>query len=92
MTIENQIRLLTWTVFLLWGIIAANCFVDFAPRLLAEALVGHAFEEGLVWTLIQITLLVLIPIAYFFAVRRLQWNLPPEEHITDTMNIKNDSL
>ena len=88
MTTENQIRVLTWTLFPLWGIIAINLSVDVILRLLAEMLVGHAFEEGLAWRLIQVALLILIPVVYFFAVHRLQWNLPPEEHTTDRMNIK----
>jgi len=88
MTTENQIRVLAWTVFPLWGIIAVSLCWDVAWRLLAEMLVGHAFAEGLTWLLVRMTLLIIIPIAYFFAIRRLQWNLPPEEHITDRMNIK----
>ena len=88
MTTENQIRVLTWTLFPLWGIIAIHLFMDVALRLVAEMLVGQAFEEGLAWMLTRLALLILIPIAYFFTVRRLQWNLPPEEHTTDQMNIK----
>ena len=89
MTTENKIRVLTWTVFPLWGIITLSLIPEVMLRLLAEALVGYAFVEGGAWLLVRIALLIIIPITYFFAVRRLQWNLPPEESIADRMNIKN---
>ena len=73
----------------LWIIVAASLFPEVMLRLFAEALVGDAFVEGLGWLLVRVALLIVIPIAYFFTVRRLQWNLPPEEHTTDRMNIKN---
>ena len=83
MTSENQIRVLKWTMLLLWVIIAVSFFPEVMLRLLAEALVGHAFEKGLIWMLVRLTLLIVIPIAYFVTVRRLQWKLPPEELISD---------
>ena len=89
MTTDNKIRVLTWTMLPLWIIVAASLFPEVMLRLLAEALVGYAFVEGLGWLLVRAALLIVIPIAYFFTVRRLQWNLPPEEHTTDRMNIKN---
>jgi hypothetical protein len=87
MSVENQVRVLTWTTFLLWGSIIASMFWDMT---LLQLLLGFVLEEkAVVWTLVRIALLILIPIAYFFAVRRIQWNLPPEEHVTDRMNIDN---
>ena len=87
MTTDNKIRVLTWTVFPLWIIIAASLLPEVMLRLLAETLVGYAFVEGLSWLLVRAALLIVIPIAYFFTVRRLQWSLPPEEHVIDRMNI-----
>ena len=89
MNAENQIRILTWTMFPLWGIVAVNLFLGVAVELIGAMLVGSAQDIRVaIWMFAQVALLILIPVAYFFAVRRIQWNLPPEEHVTDRMNVK----
>jgi hypothetical protein len=89
MTIEKRIQILTWTTHIVWLGIAVCLLPNVAWLFLAEILVGWAIDEKtLTWLLVGICLLIIIPIAYFFTVRRLQWNLPPEDHIVDRMNIK----
>ena len=90
MNTENQIRVLKWTTFPLWSIVAAHLFWDVSINLIGAMLVGSARDvEESIWTFVRVALLIVIPIAYYFIIRRIQWNLPPEEHAIDRMNIKN---
>jgi len=90
MTIDTKIRFLTWAAVFVWAVVVVNFCVYSFLWIVAGMLVGPALDgKTVAWLLIQIALLILIPIIYFFVVRRLQWNLPPEEHITDQMNINN---
>ena len=102
MTTENKIQILAWTMFPPWIIIAASLLLEVMFHLLVYLFAwaffgGNAFEaravaEAVSWlgrvdVIVRVVLLVVISIAFFFAVRRLERNLPPEEHVTDQMNI-----
>ena len=89
MTIDTKIRFLTWAAFFVWAVVVVNFCVYSFLWIVAGMLVGPALDgKTAAWLLIQIFLLILIPIAYFFAVRRLLWNIPPEDCQTDRMSTR----
>ena len=93
MTTDNKAQILAWTTFPLWIIIVASLLLEMMMMFIGLALVGGNLFEGVVEGLgrvdviVRVVLLIAIPIAFFFAARRLEKNLPPEEHVTDRMNI-----
>ena len=53
---------------------------------------GVVEDLGRVDVIVRVLLLIVIPIAFFFAARRLEKNLPPEEHVIGQMSIgKNET-